>query len=135
MWRRGLVVGLCGLLGSGSVLAAPDPPRCKGSPKLVGDCYQVHGRIYFSNGTPSIRIWKVGTKRILGVPHGEEDGDPEIAPLPKVIGNTDILDYAVFADFVVCPLTKEKAGAMQMVCVESATHLVRSGSGPAKEEQ
>ncbi len=72
---------------------------------------------------------------MLGVPYGDEDGDPEIVSLPDVLEKTDILNQAVFADFVVCPLTKEKPGAMQMVCVESATHLVLSGAGPQKKEQ
>jgi hypothetical protein len=82
-----------------------------------------------------IRIWKIGTNRMLGVPYGDEDGDPEIVSLPDVLEKTDILNQAVFADFVVCPLTKERLGAMQMVCVESATHLVFQRPEPAKKEQ
>jgi hypothetical protein len=74
-----------------------------------------------------------GQKRILGVPDGEEDGDPEIASLPDVLEKTD-LTQPVYADFVVCPLAKEKPGAMQMVCVESATHLVFQRSEPAQKE-
>jgi hypothetical protein len=72
---------------------------------------------------------------MLGVPEGDEDGDPDVASLPDVIYKTNIRDQAMFADFVVCPLTKEKPGAMQMVCVESATHLVLSGARPQKKEQ
>ena len=34
---------------------------------------------------------------------------------------------AVYANFQVCPLTKEGPGAMQLVCVESARHVVRRG--------
>ena len=134
MWRKAFSVALCGALSSACSRAAPNPPKCKDSPKLVGDCYQVHGRIQAGNGTPLIRIWKVGTKRMLGVPYGEEDGDPEIVSLPDVIEKIDILNQAVFADFVVCPLTREKPGAMQMVCVESATHLVISRPTPMKKE-
>lgn len=95
----------------------------------------VHGRMQAGNGTPSVRIWRVGTKRMLGVPEVPVDGDPDVASLPHVIYETNILDQAVFADFVVCPLTKEKPGEMQMVCVESATHLVLSGAWPQKKEQ
>jgi hypothetical protein len=133
--RKFLVGALCSVLCATCSLAAPDPPKCKGSPKLVGGCYQVHGRIQAGNGTPMIRIWKVGTKRMLGVPYGEEDGDPEIASLPETIINTDIRDQNVFGDFVVCPLTKERPGAMQMVCVESATHLVLSPFEPQKKKE
>jgi hypothetical protein len=33
-------------------------------------------------------------------------------------------DDQVFADFVVCPLTKERPRTMRMVKVQSATHVV-----------
>jgi hypothetical protein len=33
----------------------------------VAKCFVVHGRLSFYNGAPSARIWKIGTKRILGV--------------------------------------------------------------------
>jgi hypothetical protein len=69
---------------------------------------------------------------MLGVPEGDVDGDPDVASLPDVIYNTNIRDQVVFADFVVCPLTKEKPGEMQMVCVESATNLVPSRAGVEK---
>src|SRR5580698_5214283 len=107
MWRKVLAVTLSSALCSTCSFALPDPPKCKGSPKLVGDCYQVHGRIQAGNGTPMIRIWKIGTNRMLGVPYGSEDGNPEVVSLPDVLEKTDILNQAVFADFVVCPLTKE----------------------------
>jgi hypothetical protein len=124
MWRKVLAVTLGSALSATCSYASPDPPKCKGNAKLVGDCFTIHGRMQAGNGTPSIRIWRVGTKRMLGVPEGDEDGDPDVASLPDVIYRTNILDQAMFADFVVCPLTKEKPGAMQLVCVESATHLV-----------
>ena len=34
-------------------------------------------------------------------------------------------DDEVYAEFEVCPLTKEKAKAMQDVCVESAKNIVK----------
>jgi hypothetical protein len=135
MWRKVLAVTISAALSGACSFAAPDPPKCKGNAKLVGDCFTIHGRMQAGNGTPSIRIWRVGTQRMLGVPEGDEDGDPDVASLPDVIYKTNIRDQAMFADFVVCPLTKEKPGAMQMVCVESATHLVLSGARPQKKEQ
>ncbi len=135
MWRRVTAVALNFALTATSSLAAPDPPKCKGNVKLVGDCFTVHGRIQAGNGTPSIRIWRVGTKRMLGVPAGEEDGDPDVASLPDVIYKTNIRDQNVFGDFLVCPLTKEEPGAMQMVCVESVTHLVLSPFEPRKKKE
>src|ERR1700754_4715838 len=53
-------------------LTASDP----GAPRL---CRTVHGRISAANGNPSIRIWVVGTKRMLGV--GSQD-DLSLNDLP-----------------------------------------------------
>lgn len=30
----------------------------------------------------------------------------------------------IYGDFLVCPLTRQVAGEMQLVCVESAQHVV-----------
>ena len=127
-----LVVTLGCLATANWSIAAPQTKKCKGSERLVGDCFMIHGRMQAGNGTPSVRIWRVGTTRMLGVPEGDVDGDPDVASLPDVIYNTNIRDQVVFADFVVCPLTKEKPGEMQMVCVESATNLVPSRAGVEK---
>jgi hypothetical protein len=35
----------------------------------------------------------------------------------------DRWDTEIYGDFDVCPFTKEKPGHMQMVCIESASHL------------
>jgi hypothetical protein len=43
------------------------------------------------------------------------------SPLEDLIGKQD---QFVFADFVVRPLTAERAGEMRMICVASATHIV-----------
>jgi len=34
-------------------------------------------------------------------------------------------DDEIFGDFVLCPLTEYKPGVMQVVCVQSAEHLVK----------
>ena len=34
-------------------------------------------------------------------------------------------DHDIFADLTVCPVTKERAGWMQMVCIDSARNTVR----------
>ena len=48
---------------------------CKDNPRVVGPCITVHGRLSLYIGNPSIRIWRIGTKRILGLTGGE-------SPLP-----------------------------------------------------
>ena len=38
--------------------------ECKTNPKVIGACYVVHGRATNADGTPTLRIWPVGTKRM-----------------------------------------------------------------------
>jgi hypothetical protein len=48
---------------------------CQSDPDLVGACFTVHGRLSAFNGNPTFRIWRIGTKRYLGV-SGEVLPDP-----------------------------------------------------------
>jgi len=98
---------------------------CKSNPALVGACFTIHGRIMATNGTPGMRIWRVGTKRMLGVLPSEDEIVPE--PLKKYFGPMTNL----YGDLLVCPFTEPRPGEMQMVCIEAASHLVveRYGEG------
>ena len=94
---------------------------CRTSPKVVGQCFKIHGRVRVGNGIGMV-IWRVGTDRVLGV------GDVDII-IPDNLSDAvfrkgDIYGRDVFGDFEVCPFTKSEEGEMQMVCVESASHLV-----------
>jgi len=40
---------------------------CKNNPQIGGACFSVHGRLSAYNGAPSLRIWPIGTHRLLGV--------------------------------------------------------------------
>jgi hypothetical protein len=97
---------------------------CRGNPNVVDQCFNVHGRARIVNGTGMV-IWRIGTDRLLGVQ------DEEIIPhnLTKALFKYD-KDWGsdVYGDFEVCPLTKRKPQEMQMVCVESASHLVAKKS-------
>ena len=42
---------------------------CK-TPAIAGSCYWTRGRLRVGNGTPSYRLWKMGTKRVLGIYSG-----------------------------------------------------------------
>ena len=97
--------------------------QCKSNPKVVGACYMVHGRATFGAGTPALRIWPIGTHRMLGVTAGPvaDDADNPIAPRNMLV---DPNVQGVFGNFEVCPFTPERKGEMQMVCVESAKNLV-----------
>ena len=98
---------------------------CRGNPKVIAGCFSIHGRAFASNGTPDLRIWRIGTRRILGVTATSmpDDAEEPIAPenLLRALGGTE---HFVFGDFEVCPFTAEREGEMQMVCVQKANHLV-----------
>jgi hypothetical protein len=89
---------------------------CKTDPDIVDACFTVHGRLSAWNGSPTMRIWRAGTKRILG--------DHDDWPLPEKLAEHMGWDVEAWGDFEVCPFTKERPGAMQMVCIESVSHVV-----------
>jgi hypothetical protein len=134
--------------------ASPAPQKsaarkipCK-TPDNASMCYWTRGRLNFYEGNPSYRIWKVGTKRILGIYSGPavmprsaevivKDGeDPEFPGhldgvfeaeykrrVSKNSSHVNLID-PVFADYEICPLEPEREGEMQASCVESARHVV-----------
>lgn len=91
-------------------------------------CFIVHGILQGSNGVPAVRLWRSGTKRVLGIVGG--DGDPAADGLIPEPLNTQMATTtpgwlrSARADFRVCPLATEKAGWMQPVCLVGATHVV-----------
>jgi hypothetical protein len=106
-------------VSSGSVADEIDVEKgCQDNPFVVGECFLVHGRIRLYNGTPSIRIWPIGTKRLLGVL------PPENEIMPLNVFKHIAWGIDIFGDFVVCPFTKEQIGHMQCVCIESASNLI-----------
>ena len=102
---------------------AEEPHSCKSHPQINGACSEVHGRLSFYNGTPSARIWVVGTNRMLGISERKYAVDG-IENVPSdLLAQLDI-DSEMYADFVVCPFTTQQQGVMQLICVESANHVV-----------
>ncbi len=115
---------------------------CK-TPENTSACYWTHGRLSVYEGDPTLRIWKIGTRRILGVYNGPShfppratsfDNDVFNPELPENLshtymedrrrwekkGNTGYGPPDIFADFEVCALEPEKKGEMQAVCINSA---------------
>jgi len=104
----------------------PAPPRCNARSDLVGKCFTVHGALRYWNGGTPVRVWRIGTTRVLGVRGLGEDGLPSDAsacPLPAHLRDTLQAGKEVIGDFVVCPLSSDRPGEMQYVCVESATNI------------
>jgi hypothetical protein len=87
---------------------------CKTDPDVIEACFTVHGRLSAWNGSPTMRIWRVGTHRMLGT---RDD------PLPLNLAKEMDWGVEAWGDFLVCPITRERPGVMQTVCIESADHL------------
>ncbi len=77
----------------------------------------------FYNGAPSVRIWRVGTRRILGVSE-QRFAVEGYCNLPAAIASRLSWDSDLFADLVVCPFTHERPGVMQLLCVDAAANVV-----------
>jgi hypothetical protein len=114
-----LFAGLAVLLGVGAAAAGP---RCATDPRVVAVCTRLHGKLFAANGTPTFRIARLGTTRILGISDEANGLPPAIATLMLIHG--DALTMRIFADFRVCPFTRQRPGAMQFVCVDRASHVV-----------
>jgi hypothetical protein len=116
---------------------------CK-TPENASLCYWTHGRLSVYEGWVTFRIWKIGTRRMLGVFSGpsrypattDEDAEnPEFPPeLDKALeanqrrhkrstGTMWTVTPPVFADFEVCPLRPEEKGVRQPICIESAKNI------------
>ncbi len=116
------------LLVFGGSVSASSPAievqkSCREHPQLVGKCFSVHGRLSSFNGNPAVRLWNLRTKRMLGVSDqrfniaGYRNLPEDLAT--KLDGETNI-----YADFLVCPFTRSRPREMQLVCVESARHVM-----------
>ena len=96
---------------------------CRKHPRLAAPCFTARGRMNFANGAPSVRVWLVGTKRVVGVSEGKYH-DPKYCNLPAEIVAKLSWDTDLFGDFVFCPFEHSQPGVMQLVCVDSGTNLV-----------
>jgi hypothetical protein len=102
---------------------------CK-TPQNTSECYWTRGRVAFGTGNPAFRMWKIGTKRLLGIYSGPSVSHDRLSPdqeHPEFPANVDKVWSsrlgALYGDFEVCPLAPERPGAMRPVCVESAKNL------------
>jgi len=114
------------IIGGGTAIGDQRLP-CKGSPNIMGECFTVHGRVGAYNGIP-MRMWVVGTHRMLNVVEATELNDDENSAIPASVGTLMALgrpqEIVVFGDYEVCPLEKDQPGRMRAVCIESASNLV-----------
>jgi hypothetical protein len=96
---------------------------CRAHPLLSGRCFTVHGRLSIYNGTPALRLWKVGTRRMLGISE-QRFAVEGYRNVPLYIESQVSPDVALFGDFLVCPFTPSQPRKMQLVCIETGKNLV-----------
>lgn len=70
-----------------------------------------------------MRLWRVGTRRMLGISE-QRFAISGYRNIPSDIESQISPDVAIFGDFLVCPFTPQRAGEMQLVCIEAGKNLV-----------
>jgi hypothetical protein len=107
-----------------SLLSLSQNKSCKEHPRLIGPCFKVHGRLSYYNGAPSLRLWPVGTHRLLGISEGRF-ALPGYDSVPSaVIDRLASFENEMFADFTVCPFTTDEPGVMRLVCIKTARNIL-----------
>jgi len=95
---------------------------CRKHPEVIGPSFVVHGAMRLYNGMPSVRIWLIGTKRILGVSEGQFYLKG-YCNLPKWLEPKLSFETDLIGDFVLYSFTPDKKGVMRFVCVDTAYNL------------
>ena len=100
---------------------------CEARTDLKGRCFTIHGVLAQANGSPGLRIWHTGTKRILGV-LGDANQD-EDAAVPPILRDHLGPNVRFYADWRLCPLSRERPGWMRFVCIANVHNIVVFGDG------
>jgi len=91
------------------------------------DQFTVHGRLSVYNGSANLRIWVVGSKRMLYI---AGDSTPALDRINKFFGDGGgWFSRDVFADFTVEPLAADIKGHMRPVRVLAVKHVVITKEG------
>src|SRR5258708_24736550 len=78
---------------------------CREHPQLIGKCFVVRGRLSVYNGTPAVRLWRIGTRRVLGISE-QRFKVPGYRNLPQSLAQQLNGGNEVRGDFLVCPFTR-----------------------------
>lgn len=117
-----LLLILCGSVSAMSPLLAAEK-TCREHPQLIGKCFNVRGRLSTYNGNPAVRLWRIGTRRMLGV-SDQRFSLPGYRNIPEDLSQQLNSENIIMGDFLVCPFTRDRAGEMQLMCIESAKNIV-----------
>ena len=130
MFKRLVILFLLTLsstLSSGMWAQAPAPQTkeksCREHPQLIGNCFTVRGRLSIYNGVPALRLWRVSTRRVLGISE-QRFSAAGYRNVPESIESKINQNVVIFGDFLVCPFTRSRPGEMQLVCIEAGKNLV-----------
>ena len=91
---------------------------------FVAPCFTVQARLTRGADNILVRVWPVGTTRLLGWT------DETLCSLPPPIDSLIAAGKTVYADVVVRPLTPSRPGYMQFVCINAATKVVVRANPP-----
>lgn len=124
--RRWTVIMLL-LIYSQVVTGQAESPKralmpCRAQPSLVGKCFTVRGRLSLYNGAPTIRLWRAGTRRMLGVSGSYSQAG--YSSIPEELEKQLEWETEVWGDFLVCPFTPRRAKEMQMICIEEGKNIL-----------
>jgi hypothetical protein len=82
--------------------------------------FTVHGRLHYYNGGGEMRIWIVGSKRMLSVVDG-----PANQKLNAVLGEDgDVFSRTIYGDFTVEPTEPDTKGHMRHVRVLNVKNVI-----------
>src|SRR3954462_5593842 len=88
--------------------------------EALNTSFTVYGRLHYYNGGGEMRIWIVGSKRMLSV----EDG-PVNQKLNAILGEDgDVFSRTIYGDFTVAPTEPDKKGHMRHVRILAVKNVV-----------
>src|SRR5437667_4165004 len=94
-----------------SVAPEPKEKSCREHPQLIGNCFTVRGRLSIYDGAPALRLWRVGTRRVLGISE-QRFSVVGYRNVPEYIASQINQNVAILGDFLVCPFTRSQPGKM-----------------------
>ena len=118
-----LLLVICGSVSASSPLSESFEKSCRAHPQLIGKCFRVHGNLAVYNGTPAVRLRRIGTRRILGVSE-QRFNLPDYRNLPETLAQQLNGENEIRGDFLVCPFTRARPREMQLICIEAARNVV-----------
>src|SRR5207249_1076247 len=80
---------------------------CREHPQLIGNCFTVRGRLSIYDGAPALRLWRVGTRRVLGISE-QRFSVVGYRNVPEYIASQINQNVAILGDFLLCPFTRSQ---------------------------